>query len=154
MTLRVAITAVFLGSRLLIIGSAAAQQGDRDYCEAASSGVAYSNAYVHRETGDTLGYAIVLRSDNKAIVYVYEGGAPSQIELPFERTGNRVVIRGVWHEKLIEYPSRREFVKDRPVLVDGVLLGDTLKAMITIADLDRLEVKLKRVAHILGCGKR
>lgn len=128
-----------------------AQQRSKDFCDAAIGGTSYSNAYIDEETSDALGYALVLKSRNNAVLYVYEGGEPSVIKLPFERSGNRITIRGIWHEHLVEYPARKEIVEDHPVVVEASLTGRVMNASIRIGDWGESKIKMKKVAHILGC---
>jgi hypothetical protein len=76
----------------------------------------YSNVFVHKETGDVLGYDLAIKRDGEsgldALLYVYEGGnSDDGVHLSGQISNGRLSIQGTWVEHLVEYPSQKEIGK-------------------------------------------
>ncbi len=119
----------------------------------------YSNVFVHKETGDLLGYDLALnrRGDATvdALLYVYEGG-PSDKGVPLsgQISKNRLSVQGTWVEHLIEYPSKKEVVQTHSVKIVGTMDPTAFRGELTIEGMgEREHVKLKRVKRIWSCKK-
>src|ERR1700690_909535 len=82
----------------LVASCSSAQGTPSDECSRTASMRVYSNAWVHKETGDLLGYELAIKplSDTSldALLYVYEGGASDGIRLPGRISGKHVTIEG------------------------------------------------------------
>jgi hypothetical protein len=116
----------------------------------------YSNAYVHEETGDLLGYELAIKQHRdgtvEALLYVFEGSAVGDgIDLPGHISGKDLTIAGNWTEHLIEYPSKKEVVQTHVVRIDGTLGETSFFGNIKIAGLDEGKIKLRRVNCIWTC---
>ena len=153
------IRSAILTSIILSIGSLiASAQTSADQCAQTKSMRIYSNAYVHEETGDLLGYELAIKQHSDAtiesLLYVYEGSATGDgIDLPGHISGKDLTIAGNWIEHLTEYPSKKEIVQTHFVRIDGTLSETSFLGKITIANLDegKIKIKLKRVNHIWMC---
>ncbi len=138
---------------LLISTIALAQAPSKEFCSRASDGPVYSNARYIEEAGDVVGYELVLKPDNKLLLYVYEGVPfTDPIELSVKRIKNRISSSGTWSERLVEYPSKREIVERRPVVVVGTVSPKAIEGTIRIGNGNPEKVKLKRIQHIWGCA--
>jgi hypothetical protein len=127
-----------------------------DRCIQTKSMRIYSNAYVHEETGDLLGYELAIKqlpdATVEAFLYIYEGStAGDGIDLPGHISGKDLTIAGNWIEHLIEYPFKKEIVQTHFVRIDGTLSQTSFLGRIKITDLDEGKIKLKRVNHIWIC---
>jgi hypothetical protein len=101
----------------------------------------YSNAYVHEETGDLLGYELGVKQNRDdsvaALLYIYEGSAAGDgIDLQGHISGRHLTIAGNWIEHLVEYPSKKEIVQTHFVRIDGTLSQTSFLGKIPIADID------------------
>jgi len=116
----------------------------------------YSNAYIHEETGDLLGYELAIKQHREgtveALLYVYEGSTVGDgINLPGHISGKNLIVAGDWTEHLVEYPSKKEIVQTHVVRITGTLGQTSFFGNIKIEDLDEGKIKLKRVNHIWTC---
>lgn len=118
----------------------------------------YSNVFVHKETGDLLGYDLALKrsgdSSIDGLLYVYEGGESEEgIRLSGQASG-KLSIQGIWVEHLLEYPSKREIVQSHFVRIVGTLDSAAFRGELTIEGMgERQPVRLKRVKSIWSCKK-
>ncbi|MGA7288648.1 MAG: hypothetical protein WBX02_11175, partial [Terriglobales bacterium] len=134
----------------------ASAETSADQCARTRSMSIYSNAYIHEETGDLLGYELAVKQHRdgtvEALLYVYEGSAVGEgIDLPGHISGRHLTITGDWAERLVEYPSKKEIVQTHVVRIDGTLGQTSFFGNIKIADLDEGKIKLKRVNNIWTC---
>lgn len=117
----------------------------------------YSNIFIHKETGDLLGYDLAVKRDRgsgvDALLYVYEGGGSDPgVPLSGQISNNRLSIQGTWVEHLVEYPSKKEIVQEHFVKIVGVMDSATFRGELTIKGMDEDErVRLKRVRRIWSC---
>jgi hypothetical protein len=117
----------------------------------------YSNAFVHEETGDLLGYelAVNLHGDSSvaALLFVYEGGENNDgIPIPGHIEGRKLTIEGNWVEHLVEYPSKKEILQTHLVRIGGTLNSASFVGKVKIDSLAASDdVRLKRVNHTWGC---
>lgn len=118
----------------------------------------YSDAFVHEETGDLLGYELAIRPKGDgvdALLYVYEGGESDGIPLSGKLSGQALVIEGNWVEHLIEYPSKKEIVQTHFVVIKGTITPARFQGALKIAGLtDHRSIRLKRVDHIWICRQQ
>jgi hypothetical protein len=134
----------------------ASAQASADPCVQTKSMRIYSNAYIHEETGDLLGYELAIKqrpdASIEALLYIYEGSTAGEgIDLPGQISGKDLTIAGNWIERSIEYPSKKEIVQTYSVRINGTLSLTAFLGRIKIADLEEGEIKLRRVNHIWAC---
>ena len=119
----------------------------------------YSNVFVHKETGDLLGYDLALKRNGDsgvdALLYVYEGGESDEgVPLSGQISNNRLSVQGTWVEHLVEYPSKKEIVQTHFVKIVGTLDSTAFRGELTIEGMgEREQVRLKRVKRIWSCKK-
>ncbi len=117
----------------------------------------YSSVFIHKETGDVLGYDLAVKRDRDlgidALLYIYEGGnSDPGIPLSGQISNNRLNIQGTWVEHLVEYPSKKETVQEHFVKIVGILDSAAFRGDVTIKGMDRDErVRLKRTRRIWSC---
>ena len=116
----------------------------------------YSDAWIHKETGDLNGFELALKQteDSKidALLYVYKGTLADGIPLRGRVSGKNATIEGTWVERLVEYPSKKEIVQTHVIKIVGTLDSRLFHGKLTIRDLSvDDEVKLKRVGHVWDC---
>jgi hypothetical protein len=119
----------------------------------------YSNAFVHKETGDVLGYELAIRengdSTTNALLYVFEG-APNDEGIPLSGriSGKSLTVEGKWVEHLVEYPSKKETIQTHVVKIDGALDEGSFRGKIKIENMDLPDnVRLKRVKRLWLCKR-
>jgi len=116
----------------------------------------YSNAFVHKETGDILGYDLAVKrhadSSVEAFLYIYEG-APNKDGIPLygRILGNHISVQGQWVAHSTEMPSRREVVQTSLVKIDGLLDSASFKGEVTIQGSGPEQVRLRHVNRIWLC---
>lgn len=128
-----------------------------DECARTAGMQVYSNVFIHKETGDLLGYDLAIKRNGgsgvDALLYVYEGGVSDDgIPLSGQISNNRLTIQGTWFENLIEYPSKKKTVEEHFVKIVGVLDYVAFQGGLTIEDMgvhDR--VRLRHVKKIWSC---
>ena len=119
----------------------------------------YSNVFVHKETGDVLGYDLAFQRNGDlrvdALFYVYEGGNSDEgVPLSGQISKNRLSVQGTWVEHLVEYPSKKEIVQTHSVKIVGTLGSTAFRGELTIEGMGEAEhVQLKRVKKIWSCKK-
>jgi hypothetical protein len=116
----------------------------------------YSSAFVHKETGDLLGYDLALgpatERNTDALLFIHEGSPGEGIPLQAEQSDGKVTIDGDWVEHLVEYPSKRETVKTHSIKITGTADKHRLRGTIMIEGLTTAEkFSLKRVQKIWMC---
>lgn len=117
----------------------------------------YSNVFVHKETGDVLGYDLALKRDGDskadALLYVYEGGNSDEgVPLSGHISDNLLRVQGTWVEHLVEYPSMKDIVQTHFVKIVGTLEPTIFHGELTIEGMGEQEqVRLKRVKKIWSC---
>jgi len=149
------IQAVLIMGVLAAAPAFAYTQSVSDPCVTTINMQVYSNVFVHRYTGDLLGYelAIKRKSNNEAdvLLYVYEGGAAGDgIPLSGQISHNRLYVTGTWVERLTEYPSKKEIVQKQAVDIHGTLDFAAFQGKITIGESVE-QVRLKHVKTIFFC---
>jgi hypothetical protein len=118
----------------------------------------YSNAYLHDETGDLLGYDLAISKpggvDRIALLYVYEGGLTERgIPLSVIVQGKTLLITGEWTEELIEYPSQRKIVEKHRVRLRLKMVPEALSGTVYIEGMDKRQpVRLRQVKHVWSCA--
>jgi hypothetical protein len=131
-----------------------------DRCAATAEMQVYSNVFIHKETGDLLGYdlAIKLLDDSRAdaLLYVYEGGeAGDGIPLTGKISNKQLTLSGTWVERLTEYPSKKEIVEKHGMTIRGILGSADFRGELSIGDIAHLDqVRLRRVKNIWSCQNR
>lgn len=131
----------------LCLSSAVASENE---CSQTAKMEIYSNAWVHDETGDLLGYELGIDrhkdSTVEVLLYDYEGAPTEGIPLPGSISGNKLTVRGDWNKHLIEHPSGKEILQTHFVKIDGTVDSVWFRGSITIQDMFRPDrVRLKRV---------
>jgi len=117
----------------------------------------YSNVFVHKETGDLLGYDLAIKRDGDSrvdsLLYVYEGGdSDDGVSLSGQISNSRLSVQGTWVEHLVEYPSKKEIVQNHFVKIVGTLDSAAFRGELTIEGMgEREQVRLKRVKRIWSC---
>lgn len=127
-------------------------------CTLPSTTTIYSNAFIHEETGDLLGYELTLQRHNNskvdALLYVYEGAEDDEgIHLTGQISQGNLTVQGNWTEHLVEYPSKKEIIQTHFVKIQGLLQPRSLKGKITILDLKGEPIILNRVKALWFCKK-
>jgi len=139
-----------------LLGKNAVATGE---CEKTAGMQVYSNVFVHKETGDLLGYDLALKrsgdSGVDALLYVYEGGESDEgIPLSGQISNGRLSVQGTWVEHGVEYPSKKEIVQTHFVKIVGTLESAAFRGELTIEGVgEREQVRLKRVKTIWSCKK-
>jgi hypothetical protein len=119
----------------------------------------YSSVFVHKETGDLLGYDLAIKRNGDsgvdALLYVYEGGESDEgVPLSGQISNSRLTVQGTWVELLVEYPSKRKIVQTHFVKVVGRLDSGAFRGELTIEGMgEREQVRLKRVKTIWWCKR-
>ena len=117
----------------------------------------YSNAFVHEETADFLGYELAIKqtsdSSINALLYVYEGVPVEQgIPLSGRISGKSIALQGKWVEHLLQSPSKKEVAQTHFVKVDGVLDATSFQGHAKIENMDSPDnIRLKRVQRLWFC---
>ena len=117
----------------------------------------YSNVFIHKETGDVLGYDLAIKRTGDSAVdvllYVYEGGNSDEgVPLSGQISNNRLSVQGTWVEHLVEYPSKKEIVQKHFVKIVGTLDSAAFRGDLTIEGMgDHEQVRLKHVKRIWSC---
>jgi hypothetical protein len=130
-----------------------------DECGKTAGMEVYSNVFVHKETGDLLGYDLALKrggdSSADALLYVYEGGESDEgVRLSGHISDKLLSVQGTWVEHLVEYPSKKEIVQTHFVKIVGTLEPASFHGELTIEGMGEGEqVRLKRVKKIWSCKK-
>ena len=98
----------------------------RDECERTAGMQVYSNVFVHKETGDLLGYELALKRNGDsgvdALLYVYEAGESDEgVPLSGQISNSHLSVQGTWVEHLVEYPSKKDVVQTHFVKIAGML---------------------------------
>jgi hypothetical protein len=144
---------------LFLAFSSAHNLGASDDCSLAAGSTIYSNAYLHKETEDVLGYELAIKQHDtstvEAFLYIYEG-APNKEAIPLtgQLINGQLNIRGNWVEHLIEYPSKKETVQTHAVEIIGTLKPASFRGDFTIEGFEKKEsVNLKRVDGIWLCKR-
>ncbi len=152
--------------RVLLVGFSLANFSHQDHLNAAEGDCArtskmrvYSSAFADKETGDLLGYELVLgqADDSKvdALLFVYEGAPDEGIPLSGRISNGKLQIDGVWVEDQIEYPSKKKVVQTHSIRISGGLNADWFRGTIQIEGLiTPAKVRLKRVSRIWICRAR
>ena len=144
----------------LLVVSFVQNMGASDGCDRTAQMQVYSNAFVHEETGDVLGYELAVKRHNEdstvnALFYIYEG-APNDEAIPLNGliSGKNLSIQGNWVEHLVEHPSKKEIVQTHFVKINGVLNSASFRGDVKIEGMDeRDSVRLKRVKRIWLCKR-
>jgi hypothetical protein len=129
-----------------------------DACTRTASMQIYSNAFLSEESGDLVGYELVLKevgnSAVETLLFVYEGAPDDGIPLPGHISGKKLTIEGNWVEHLTEYPSKKEIVQTHLVKIDGTLDSSWFRGAVRISGMVTPDtVRLKRVDRIWVCKK-
>ena len=124
-----------------------------DQCARAAGMHVYSNVFIHKETGDLMGYELALKhggeSKLEALLYVYEGGADDGIPLSGQVIKNRLTLTGTWVDHLVEYPSKKKTVDEHSVEILGTPDTSTFRGELTISGMeDHHHVRLRHVKNI------
>jgi hypothetical protein len=155
----------FLCALALLVGSLRVQAQQMsvsvpDQCARTADMLVYSNVFIHKETGDLLGYELAVKrmgvSGAEALLYVYEGGkADEGIPLSGQISKNRLSLKGTWVEHLIEHPSKKNITEEHSVEVFGTMDTVAFHGEIAISEMDHQRVKLRHVKRIWPCyGRR
>jgi hypothetical protein len=129
-----------------------------DECARTAGMQVYSSVFIHKETGDVLGYDLAVKRDRgpgvDALLYVYEGGnSDPGIPLSGQISNNQLSIQGTWVEHLVEYPSKKEIVQEHFVKMVGIADSASFRGVLTIEGMGEEErVRLKRVRRIWSCN--
>jgi hypothetical protein len=114
----------------------------------------YSDVFLHKETGDLLGYELAIKhqsnSDVDALLYVYEGGEAGEgIPLSGQLSKNLLTLKGTWANHLIEFPSKRKITEKHQVEISGIMRVATFHGKLTISEtVDHQPIQLKHVERI------
>ena len=153
-------SAKFLIADVAFVGTLLGQNGvPTDECEKTTEMEVYSDVFVHKETGDVLGYDLAFKrkgdSQLDALLYVYEGGnSDPGIPLSGQISNNHVSVQGTWVEHLVEYPSKKDIVQTHSVKIEGTLESNTFRGQLSIEGMgEREQVRLKHVKRIWSCRK-
>ena len=117
----------------------------------------YSNVFVHKETGDLLGYELALKRNGDsgvdALLYVYEAGESDEgVPLSGQISNSHLSVQGTWVEHLVEYPSKKDVVQTHFVKIAGMLDTVTFRGELSIEGMgEREQVQLKRAKKIWPC---
>ena len=128
-----------------------------DECARTAGMQVYSNVFVHKETGDLLGFDLAIKRDGDsgvdALLYVYEGGgSDAGVPLSGQISNSRLSIQGTWVEHLVEYPSKKEIVQNHFVKIVGTLDSVAFRGDLAIEGMgEGDQVRLKRVKRIWSC---
>jgi hypothetical protein len=149
------IQAVLIMGVVAAVPAFAHMQSAFDPCVTTTNMQVYSNVFIHRDTGDLLGYelAIKRKSDNEAdvLLYVYEGEVVGDgIPLSGQISDNRLNVTGTWVERLREYPSKKEIEQKHAVEIHGALDFAAFQGTLTI-DETAEQIRLKHVKRIWSC---
>jgi hypothetical protein len=131
-----------------------------DECARTAGMDVYSDVFVHKETGDLLGFELAVKhqgnSGADALLYVYAGGeADEGIPLLGQVSKNRLTLKGTLVEHLVEYPSKRNISEEHHVEVSGTMGVATFRGELTISGMiDHQLILLKRVKRIWPCFDR
>ena len=125
-------------------------------CSRTSNMRVYSSAFVHKETGDLLGYELAIDqapgSTTDVLFFIHEGSPGEGIPLTGRVQDGKLVVEGEWVEHLIEYPSKREIVQKHSVSIRGTLDEDWFRGTIAIEGLTTPDkIRLRRVRQIWMC---
>lgn len=141
---------------LLVLITATYANGS-DQCSRTDRMQIYSNAYVHPETGDILGYELAVSRDSgskvDAFFYTYEG-APNDEAIPLSGhlSGKHLTVQGTWVEHLVEHPAKKQIIHTHVITIDGALDPAFFRGHITIEGMvERDRVRLRRVKKIWLC---
>jgi hypothetical protein len=144
---------------MFVASSLSDLNASEDKCARTAQMRIYSNAFVHKETGDVLGYELALEQRNRstadALLYVYEG-APNEdgIQISGPNSGKKVKLEGTWDEHLTGYPSEKEIVKTHFVRISGTLDSIWFRGTVNIEGMVTPEkVRLKRVDRLWLCKR-
>lgn len=116
----------------------------------------YSSAFVHKETGDLLGYDLALgpatEPTTDALLFIHEGSPGEGIPLRAKQSDGKVTIEGDWVEHLVEYPSKKETVQTHSIRITGTADMRRFTGMIVIEGVTTPDkLSLKRVQKIWMC---
>jgi len=116
----------------------------------------YSSAFVHKETGDLLGYDLALgpttEPNTDALLFIHEGSPGEAIPLKAKQSDGNVAIEGDWVEHLVEYPSKKETVQTHSITITGTADKKRFTGTIAIEGITTAErLSLKRVQKIRMC---
>lgn len=108
--LKIRNAAVGLGILLILYAQSVAAQ---DKCSLTATMAIYSNAFIHNETGDLLGYELALQRHNDSKVdawlYVYEGAEDDEgIHLTGQISQRHLSVQGNWTEHLVQYNPKKK----------------------------------------------
>jgi hypothetical protein len=144
---------------LLVTFSLSDLSASEDECARTAQMQIYTNAFLHEETGDVLGYELAIEQRNgstaHALLYVYEGAPNDEgMEISGPITDKKVRLQGTWDEHLTESPSEKEIVKTHFVRVNGTLDSISFRGTVNIDGMDTPEkVRLKRVDRLWLCKR-
>jgi hypothetical protein len=143
---------------IIVVVPAFAQTRGVSYpCARTAEMQVYSNVFIHKETGDLLGYelAVKRRGDSGAdvLLYLYEGGeAGDGIPLSGRISNHQLSVTGTWIEHLTEYPSKKEIMQKHSVEIFGTLDFAAFRGELTISEIaEHDQVRLSRVKRIWSC---
>ncbi len=131
-----------------------------DQCAKTAEMNVYSDVFIHKETGDLLGYELAVKhgggSEIEALLYVYEGGeAGDGIPLSGQVIKNRLRLTGTSVEQLVEYPSKKKIIEEHSVEILGTLDTSIFRGALTINGMeDHQHVRLRHVKSIWPCNSR
>ena len=150
--------AVAWTAAILAISCSGSLGAAENECAMTSGMQIYSNAWLSEETGDVNGYELAVQKSATdsvdVLLYVYEGAPNDQgIHIPGRLSGKKLTAKGIWEEKLIEHPSKKEIVERHFVRMQGTIDATRFVGRLTIEGLvtPAKAVRLKRVKHIWGC---
>lgn len=110
-----------------------------DRCSIPRNSAIYSNAYIHAETGDLLGYELSISPDGDTVeIYVYQGDFSDPVSLPATYDKGRLKVSAVdkYHMKLNARVTKSK-------LVGTIAFGDEKPQ----------QIELRRVSHVWGCKR-
>lgn len=129
-----------------------------DQCASTAEMHVYSNVFIHKETGDLLGYELAVKRrgdlEINALLYVYEGGETDDgIPLSGQVIKDRLTLTGTWVEHLVKYPSKKKIVEEHSVEILGTMDTASFRGELTISGMeDHQHVRLRHVKSIWPCN--